>query len=73
MEVAMLVLILLGVCVFLLTLVGSTTDRIEREQKLAALGRPKCPPHRWSYHPVTERLTCIVCDFIAGSDDEQKN
>lgn len=27
-----------------------------------------CPPHKWSYHPATEKLTCIVCNYVAGSD-----
>jgi len=71
MEVAILVLILLGVCVFLLTVVGATTDRIEREQRAAALNKHKCPPHKWTYHPVSGNLTCTVCDFVAGSFNEQ--
>jgi hypothetical protein len=27
-----------------------------------------CPPHKWTYHPVTNRLTCTECNYEAGSD-----
>jgi hypothetical protein len=31
-----------------------------------------CPPHKWTYHPTTERLTCTVCNYIAGSNHEPR-
>jgi hypothetical protein len=26
-----------------------------------------CPPHDWTYHPVTDKLTCTRCNYVAGS------
>lgn len=34
---------------------------LEKELKLK-----KCPPHKWSYHPQTDKLCCTACDFVAG-------
>jgi hypothetical protein len=28
----------------------------------------KCPPHKWSHHPVTEALECSRCGFVSGGD-----
>lgn len=25
-----------------------------------------CPPHKWTYHPITQRMTCVVCNYEAG-------
>lgn len=27
----------------------------------------QCPPHDWTYHPVTDKLTCTRCNYVAGS------
>lgn len=32
----------------------------------------KCPPHKWSHHPETHRLTCITCQYVAGSEPTNK-
>lgn len=26
-----------------------------------------CPPHKWTYHPVSSKLTCTRCNYVAGS------
>jgi len=33
-----------------------------------ATGTKSCPPHSWSYHPVSGKLVCIEakCGLVAG-------
>lgn len=33
----------------------------------------RCPPHKWTYHPKTEKLTCTLCNYEAGSDFTPRN
>lgn len=69
----MIVVILL--IVFGLALFSRHMDKkaIESRKKFIAevrsdvVGR-NCPPHKWTYHPATERLTCTLCNLEAGSD-----
>lgn len=44
----------------------------EYEKEYARLVRnvKNCPPHGWSYHPQTNKLTCIKCNFEAGNHYE---
>lgn len=28
----------------------------------------KCPPHKWSHHPETHKLTCTSCNYVAGTE-----
>lgn len=30
-----------------------------------------CPPHKWTYHPKTNRLTCTLCNYEAGSGSQE--
>lgn len=74
MELFLFMLLML-----LLVGIGSFMDHLEREAKkkneeelnaLVAQAANKdkwCPPHTWAYHPVTDRLTCTRCNYVAGS------
>jgi hypothetical protein len=58
----MIVLVLLGV--FLLAhILKKAADKPPVEEA----PKSDCPPHKWSYHPVTDKLTCTACNFEAGS------
>ena len=30
-----------------------------------------CPSHKWSYHPVTNKLTCTECNYESGTHKTQ--
>ena len=36
---------------------------------LNSVAPPKedCPPHKWTYHPETSKMTCTICNFVAGT------
>ena len=63
-------MIILGIVMLLLFyFVVSKVHKIDMEQmeKFKKQVKKDCPPHRWSYHPVTDKLTCQECNFEAGS------
>lgn len=35
--------------------------------------KKKCSPHVWSIHPVTNKLTCTECGYVAGSDKTEES
>lgn len=74
MEVFLFIAILL-----LIVSLGSFLNSLEEEARKKQeqeieelrkeLGHVKddCPPHKWTYHPVTNKLTCTRCNYVAGS------
>lgn len=48
---------------------GKKRHEEEMNQIRLELGQEegRCPPHDWTYHPVTNKLTCAKCNYVAGS------
>lgn len=59
------------IIVFLLTVSLAQAIQIVLARKLTGpLEKPEkaCPPHKWTYEPVTEKMFCLLCNYRAGSD-----
>jgi hypothetical protein len=64
-------IIFLGMMLLLILWLKEATDKAESEARDAELLnklRESCDMHDWSYHPVTKKLTCTRCGFVAGSE-----
>ncbi len=72
METLILVLTLFFGLMIFLTFIGMATAEIERKQKEEYEKKRNirtCPPHRWTYHPVHEKLSCINCNLTPGVNE----
>jgi hypothetical protein len=75
MEFLPLLLLLLIIVVF--ALIGRSLEEAANEKRQKVLKQihreahgfdKNCPPHKWAYHPASQRLTCTLCNHVAGSD-----
>lgn len=66
--------ILFFVLIIVLFLVGSGLNEKEQREKNRNLPI-KCheydAAHDWTYHPETKKLTCTLCGYEAGSDNDE--
>lgn len=63
------ILLILAIVVFVAMLRNASEDAAkERHSEMVGLNRKDCPPHKWAHHPVTDKLTCTICNYVAGSD-----
>lgn len=70
MDIFLILLIVIGFALFANILDSNARERHRKAMKglQEDLHGKSCPPHKWTYHPVTNRLTCTLCNFVAGQD-----
>lgn len=71
MVIIVLILLIIGYSYF-----AKKLDEAARQKYISEMKRElatDCPPHKWAYHPQTDRLTCIRCNFEAGSYEPTDN
>jgi hypothetical protein len=65
----MILFFMLGAIIGWLLVTSVNEDHSEFEDLKRKI--KECPPfeghHDWTYHPVTHRLTCTKCGFVAGT------
>jgi len=69
MDIFFVFFFMLLVILFFMVAMKAVDDKLVEQQKKfleKELKLKKCPPHKWSYHPQTDRLCCTICDFKAG-------
>jgi len=70
----LVIFMFLALVVFGFYTVASTISKQieENEKEYTRLVRSvkNCPPHGWSYHPQTNKMTCTKCNFEAGNNYE---
>jgi hypothetical protein len=69
MDIFFALFLMLIVILFFMAAMKAVDEKlIEQQRKFIEkeLSLKKCPPHKWSYHPQTEKLCCINCNFTAG-------
>jgi hypothetical protein len=52
----------------LVLLVYWLDTRSNRLEQSSQEKKQPCDLHDWSYHPVTKKLTCTECGFVAGGE-----
>ncbi len=61
-------LFFLGLLVFFIILSNRAHKRAEKllEKVMQDPADRNCPPHKWSHHPVNNKLTCTLCNLEPG-------